>query len=433
VPPRPYGYSYNVEQISLSVQCVMQGSAGFRCVARIFDLVQKSMMLPFFPTPVFSTMRDWVLKLGLFNLTQPKSIGEWVWIIDCSIQMGKMKCLLILGVRMEALRERKDFTLSHTDVEPLVLKTIESCPGEVVKMALDEAKNKTKGPIAIVSDEGSEFKRGVRLFQEEQADTERPIHVHDVMHKVDLILKKELENDDDWKQLTKALTNTTQQLKLSSSSHLIPPKQRQKKRMRGEIDIVKWGLKILKYLDSGKANKIETEKLSWILNFRSQLRVYQEMALLFDMSTEEIRKRGYCQETVKLVREQGNALIGSERSRLFFSNILKAIEDETNKVLKDLPLLGSSEVIESIFGKFKQLEKNHSSGGLTSLVLAIPALIGKIALDVVQAAMETISIDNVKDWIKKNLGNTFWSKRRSDLEEGNSYLELDDLIEVSAS
>jgi hypothetical protein len=435
-PPRPYGYSYNVQQIFLSIQCVMQGSAGFRCVARIFNLIEETMTLSCIPTPAFSTMRDWLLKLGLYNLTQPKSEGEWIWIVDCSIQMGAMKCLLILGVRVEDLREKNDFTLSHANVEALVLKTIESCPGEVVKMALDEAKSKTKGALAIVSDEGTELKKGVRLFQEEQKDTERPIHVHDVMHKIDLILKKELEKDADWKQFTKALTDTTQQLKLSSSSHLIPPKQRQKKRMRSEIDIVEWGFKILKHLDSGNANEIETEKLSWILNFRSQVSVYQEMALIFDMSTEEVRRRGYHKGTVRALREQGDALINSERSRAFFTKILKAIEEETNKVLKDHPLIGSSEVIESIFGKFKQLEKNHSAGGLTSLVLGIPAFVGKTALDVVQKAMETITIDNVKNWIDKNLGQTFWSKRREKLlksTEDDNYLESDDLLNACTS
>lgn len=394
------------------------------------------MALPHFPTPAFSTMRDWVLKLGLFNLTQPKRQGEWVWIIDCSIQMGAMKCLLILGVRMEVLRRKEDFTLSHADVEPLVLKTVESCPGEIVKMALDEAKSKTKGAIAILSDEGNELKKGVRLFQEEQTDAERPIHIHDVMHKMDLVLKKELEKDDVWKRFTKELTNTTQQLKLSSSSHLIPPKQRQKTRMRGEIDIVKWGLKILKYIEHGKANKMEIEKLSWILNFRSQLNIYQEMALLFDLSTKEIRKRGYSQQTTKILREQGNILIGSERSRSFFSKILITIEEETNKVLKDQSLPGSSEIIESTFGKFKQLEKCHSSGGLTSLVLGIPSFLGEIALDVVQAAMETISIEDIKEWVHKNLGQTFWSKRKHDLgkcKEDSCYLEIDDLPNTHTS
>ena len=261
-PPKPYGYCYNAQEILLTIQCIMQGSAGFRCISRIFNIIRTIMRFPSFPVPAFSTARDWVLRLGVFNLTKPHEHGEWIWIIDSSIQMGSMKCLLILGVRMDELQKKEDFTLSYNDVKPIVLKTIESCPGEVVKVALNEAKNKTNHAVAIVSDEASELKRGIRLFQEEQEETQKLVHLHDITHKVDNVLKKELEKDESWKEFTKNMTHTTQKLKLTSSSHLIPPKQRQKKRMRSEIDIIKWETKILNHLDSGKANELEKEYLS---------------------------------------------------------------------------------------------------------------------------------------------------------------------------
>jgi hypothetical protein len=392
---------------------------------------------PSYCTPVFSTVRDWLLKLGLFHLQQTHEAGEWGWIVDCSIQMGAMKCLLILGVRLEVLKKRGNFTLSHNDVKPIILRTVESCPGEFVKEALNEAKKKTQGAVVIVSDEGSELKRGVRLFQEEQMEGQRPIHLHDITHKVDLVLKRELEKDDKWKEFTRQMTNTTQQLKLSASSHLIPPKQRQKKRMRSEIDIIEWGMKILNYLESGKANEFEKNKLSWIFNYRVQLNIYREMAILFDMATKEVREQGYRRGTVKILRERGASIACSERSRSFFSKILKTIEGEENKVPQGICLPGCSEVIESVFGKYKQLEKNHASGGLTSLVLSLPALVGDMTIEIVKNAMERISIKQVKEWVKENLGCTFWSERRNDLHfdigiGGERYLDQDENRKLAA-
>jgi len=376
-----------------------------------------------------------LLKLGLFNLGKPCAPGEWVWIVDFSIQMGAMRCLLILGVRMEVLRARDNFTLSHSDVNPILLKTLNSCPGEVVKEALYEAKAKTGGAVAIVSDQGGELKRGIRLFQEEQ--TEKPIHLYDIMHKIDLVLKKELENDNEWQKFIKEMTNTTQQLKQSNYSHLIPPKQYQKKRrMRSEVDIIEWGIKILKYLDSEKSNKLENEKLSWVINYRHQLLIYQEMAYFFDISIKEVKEHGYCQKTLMILKEKKKLASYNERSLCFFSKILEAIEQEAKKVTQG-SLLGCSEVIESVFGKFKHLEKQHSSSGLTSLVLGLPALLGEISIDTIKNAMEKISIGKVKEWIKTNLGETFWSRRRSELKEDTSikddYLELDDFYSEIAS
>jgi hypothetical protein len=404
----------------------------------VFGIIQDVFSFPSFPTPVFSTIRDWLLKLGVFNLGQTHEAGKWVWIIDCSIQIGAMKCLLILGVRLDILQKRGNFILSHSDVKPIVLKTVESCPGEIVKEALDEAKKKTQGVVEIISDEGSELKRGVRLFQEEQLKEQKPVHLHDITHKIDLVLKKELKNDYEWKSFTKRMTHTTQTLKHSSSSHLIPPKQRQKNRMRSEIDIIEWGIKICSYLDSKKANELEKEKLSWVLNYRRQLSIYQEMAILFDMSTQEVREQGYRQETTKILKKKGAIIANSKRSRSFFSKILKTIEQEVKKIPKDSCLLGCSEVIESAFGKFKQLEKNHASGGLTSLVLSLPALLGDTSMEVIKEAMEKVSIKQVKEWIKENLGSTFWSQRRSNLSMSNElkdgyYLESDDFTEIYAS
>lgn len=352
--------------------------------------------------------------------------------------MGAMKCLLVLGVRLETLQNKKNFILSHNDVKPLVLKTIESCPGEVVKEALDKAKEKTQGAVVIISDEGSELKRGVRLFQEEQEEIQKPIHLHDVTHKIDLVLKKELKNDCEWKKFTQEMTNTTQQLKLTPSSHLIPPKQRQKNRMRSEVDIIEWGIKVCNYLENGKANEVESKKLSWVFNYRRQLNVYQEMAILFDMSTKEVREQGYRQETVKILRKRGATVASNKRSRSFFSKILKAIEEETRKVPQGRCLPGCSEVIESTFGKFKQLEKNHASGGLTSLVLALPALLGNLSIEIIKDAMEKISIGQIKQWIKENLGCTFWSKRRASFStdrctRNRFYLESDDFLERAIS
>ncbi len=208
------------------------------------EIIYGTLNLPEVPTPVFSTARDWILKLGLFNLGQSCEDGEWGWIIDCSIQMGSMKILLILGFRLEFLQERDNFILSHSDVKPIVLKTIDSCPGEVVQLALNEAKLKTGDPVVIISDEGSDLKRGIRLYKEEQKISKRSvIHLHDILHKADLVLKKEVKQDPHWEDFTKKMNLSLQQLKLSSSAHLIPPKKRQKNRIRGEINVIDCGIK----------------------------------------------------------------------------------------------------------------------------------------------------------------------------------------------
>src|SRR5262249_19215637 len=57
-----------------------------------------------FPVPHYTTVRYWLLRVGLHKLHRPKErASDWVWIIDHSNQIGKEKCLLILGVRVSQL------------------------------------------------------------------------------------------------------------------------------------------------------------------------------------------------------------------------------------------------------------------------------------------------------------------------------------------
>jgi hypothetical protein len=397
--------------------------------------------LDFIAQPVFSTIRSWVLRIGLYLLNRPKPEGEWIYIIDASIQMGAMKCLLILGIRQSALEQQGHYTILHQDVEPLVLKTVKSCSGEVVQSALVEAEAKTGMPLAVLSDEGSELKRGVKLFNAAGGKT---VHLFDIVHRVDLVVKKEVQNDMAWQTFAQQMTNTIQQLKLTDFAHFIPPKQRQKKRMLNEITIVKWGSRVLRYLDQRGVPEEVFIKLQWLRDYRGMIWDYRLMMLISKLAIREVRQKGYYIGIKNRFKKQCEHMLLTPRARAFYTKIEKILEEEESKVSEGICLPGTSEVIESLFGKFKQLEKDHAAGGLTTLVLGLPALMGKLSITMIQQALDQMPVRRVSEWIKNNLGTTFWSKRRRDLgniKQGpamlqnylfaEDYLDMDELPEVS--
>ena len=77
--------------------------------------------------------------------------------------------------------------------------------------------------------------------------------------------------------------------------------------------------------------------------------------------------------------------------------------------------IGSSEIIESLFGKLKCLEHDQSKGGFTSLVLGVAACVGKVDVDVVRAAIKKVRTADVDAWMQEHLGATLLSKRRKAL------------------
>ena len=96
-----------------------------------------------------------------------------------------------------------------------------------------------------------------------------------------------------------------------------------------------------------------------------------------------------------------------------FQNRLKTVlQIEGQKIPQGVHYLGSTEILESLFGKFKAIESNHASSGLTSLVLAIPALLGKLNESIIAKALIEVSVGDVKQWIETNMGQTFLSQRR---------------------
>ena len=75
-------------------------------------------------------------------------------------------------------------------------------------------------------------------------------------------------------------------------------------------------------------------------------------------------------------------------------------------------LLGSSEIIESLNGSFKQRLSSQSSLGFTGGVLMIPALLGEISIQIVHNAMLATSVNDLQDWSSTFIGSTIQKKRR---------------------
>ena len=96
----PAHHVYSLGHIVLFVSLVLSASASFRCASRAIEIVFSLFQLQL-PSPSWSTGRLWLLRLGYYKLTRPKDRAEdWVWIVDHTVQLGREKCLIILGVRL---------------------------------------------------------------------------------------------------------------------------------------------------------------------------------------------------------------------------------------------------------------------------------------------------------------------------------------------
>ena len=58
------------------------------------------------PSP--TSVRSWLLRIGLHQLQRPlETADDWVWIVDHTIQVGELKCLINVGFRLSACQQRE--------------------------------------------------------------------------------------------------------------------------------------------------------------------------------------------------------------------------------------------------------------------------------------------------------------------------------------
>jgi hypothetical protein len=80
--------------------------------------------------------------------------------------------------------------------------------------------------------------------------------------------------------------------------------------------------------------------------------------------------------------------------------------------LRDSPLLGSSEVIESRIGKAKQRLESNRRSELNKSILLIPCMGGELTPGLVAEALAAVRVHEVTSWVSENVGDTLQAKRR---------------------
>ena len=104
---------------------------------------------------------------------------------------------------------------------------------------------------------------------------------------------------------------------------------------------------------------------------------------------------------------KADSLAGRLRAKL-----LDFVAEQASLAGPNERLPGSSEVLESIIGKYKTLQGEQGQFGATSMLLSIGSFIGRITLEGVGKALQTVKEAALKTWEQTNLGSTIQSQRK---------------------
>jgi len=365
--------------------------------------------------PSYSTTRRWVNRLGLYHLMKEKEKSDdWGYIIDNSVRIENRKLCLILGVQLSKLK--KEGYLTFEDVELLEIGLIQGRATESVLQLLESAIDKTGVPLEICSDQGPDVVPAIKQVLSKYHGIK---YVPDVIHATTNILRRIFEKNTRWDEFSKKVSETKNKLKQSSCSELCPPQIRGKSRFLNCDVIIDWGVKVIELMEKRLCDDGAKIKLGWLFEYKNDLSEMQEMIKIVKL-TNELTRFHRITSTTGLTAER---LFRKEAITQNGQKLLQEILEFLNKI-SDIAgehfLIGSSEIIESAFGKLKSLDRECGNSGFTSSILGIGACFGKLDYDTVAKAMESISNKAVETWSKKNVGESQQNKRRKLLKNKKS-------------
>jgi hypothetical protein len=162
-PGRPRETGAIMPYRTLCVLLVVGSIVSFRSVPRIMQVFQPWLWAQV-RIPHFTSVIHWTLRAGIALFQQVSTLSEpWVAILDCSIDIGTRKALVVLRVALSAL-QRKQGAIGPRDCECIGLEVSHQWNGLRVSEALTRIFAKTGVPGAILKDGGSYLHKGVALF-----------------------------------------------------------------------------------------------------------------------------------------------------------------------------------------------------------------------------------------------------------------------------
>ena len=413
--------------MQLFIRGLLEARAGQRCLAALLELVA-----PWLPggheTPCANTGRMWLLRLGLYELTRPKpKADDWVLIFDHTVQLGGMKALVIVGIRLSQWEKQRG-PLQHEDLTVLDVMPMRHSSGAVVEARLEVVAQQIGDPRAILSDGGSDLKCAVTSFQKTHEGVAR---LYDIKHKMALLLQRQLEKDPRWAKFITHLNQTRSRVQLTDLAFLTPPDLKAKSRYLNLPPLAEWGRNTLKFLDHphdlpGKLvdRKALEEKLGWLRDYREALYHWSVLLAIAETAESYVRHEGYHTAAADQLRERLDGLGINAAARSMETATLEFVAEQSAQARPGERLIGSSEVLESLIGKYKDLQGKNSRGGMTPQILAFGAIVMQKTTETIRQGLAAIRTCDVLQWCQEHLGLSVQGQRSYAYQEQNPDIKL---------
>lgn len=424
----PKRHNFGAKLIALC--CELAKTVGFRSTQRVLQHVREWLQWDL-KIPDWTTIRSWLCRIGVAVLAKAShQADDWIWMADHSVQLGDMKVFVIVGIRQSQLP--KDRSLQRTDMSPLaIVPSVHRNKQEVAEQFLKLA-DQVGVPISIVLDGATELHEGAKCFADSAKDV---VILDDIKHKAANILKKQIGKSERFKAFESYLGKTTASIQQTPLAMFLPPKKKEKSRFMNLAKLLNWAemtLDHLKHPLSKSCQEIDQEKLEaklgWLREFESDLKKWQACQNVVSRVLELSNLAGiYRGVTIDIAAHLDQTTCDEDTGAMQMSAVVRklligVVSECEHRLLTsshaDLKLVASTEILESLFGGYKRLQRDQTRGTFTSLLASLPSLTERLSGARVKQYLESVSNKAMKKWvIAADLGNSTQAQRATAYQE----------------
>jgi hypothetical protein len=397
------GHKYSLSIVSLCVSLYAFGGCSFRGVRRVLVYLCLEMGIKGTQIPSKSSIENWVQKVGYYEYSHS---CEDIWssyclIVDESMVIGSQRMVVVLAAPSDKEsnpdKGSEGGSLSLSCVRLVGIGVRASWCAQDVQEMLEKVQEKIGyKALYVMSDGGSNICKGIR--------DSGSVHVNDVGHAMGRYLEQTYKEHELFKAWSTAVAQVKFREVMKPSAYLLPPKQRSIARFINMSNIVRWSEKMIRILP--QLNALEQKTFAFLNTHKA---IIEELEQVFNM-TESI---------MKLLKNEGLSVENGEKAKSICQKetlkvpkslkekIIRYLDEQVAKLPDEKTVWHvSSDVIESLFGKYKQKNATNTLNGVTPLVLSLAVYtnLGEFESDNLQLkeriklAMESVFMNNLTQW-----------------------------------
>lgn len=376
--------------------------------------------------PSHDAIEQWTLRLGVASLQDPFTKDDRVlWMADHSSQIGKEKVLVIVGIALDDLPPSGE-TLPLEKMKVLAIVPGKSWKKEDVEREYRALAERIGPPVYLLCDGASELRDPAESLEK---DGQKTIVLGDLKHHAANVLEKEIGRTEQFKSFMNQVGLTRNRVQQTELSHFAPPPIKQKSRFMNLGSLLRWGAMVLHHLDDvssdarqGISHERMEEKFGWLREFSDELGQWRHAQDVIDCSLKVINHHRLDEHTAEKVESALEESVPDWQSGDTFASrigeqLLTWTKESASSLLPGDQCWSSTEILESLFGRFKQLERQHSKGGFTQLIAALPTLCLDVTREMVREAFQRVNSPGLRQWLRKTLGRTLTARRNAAYHE----------------